>query len=108
MTELTVESLSTEELFQYFVLILDELRSRKIIRTSNNPIADYAEWLVANKLNLKLAINSQPGFDAVGDDGIRYQVKCRRLTTQNKSKQLSVIRNLEANKFDYLIGGLFH
>jgi len=31
---------------------MDELKERKVIRTFNNPVADYAEWLVALKQDL--------------------------------------------------------
>jgi hypothetical protein len=34
------------------------LRARSEIRTQNNPVADYAEWLVSKKLGLELT-----GFD---------------------------------------------
>ena len=33
--------------------ILDELKRRKVVRTKNNPIGGYAEWLVSKKFKLK-------------------------------------------------------
>jgi hypothetical protein len=103
-----LESLTTQELLQYYALILSELRERKIVRTSNSPVGDYAEWLVAKQLGLNLVANSTSGYDAINSDGIKYQIKCRRLTQDNQSRQLSAIRNLNNNDFDYLIAVLFN
>jgi len=87
---------------------LDELKERKVVRTRNNPVADYAEWLVTQRLGLSLERNSKRGHDATDQSGKRYQVKSRRLDKTNGSKQLSVIRNLDASEFDYLVGVLFN
>ncbi len=103
-----LESLSTPELLQRYSQILDELRARKVIRTSNSPIGDYAEWLVANQLGLTLVTNATRGYDAVDALGVKFQIKGRRLTAHNQSRQLSAIRNLESRDFDYLIAVLFN
>ncbi len=87
--------------------IIETLRDKKIVRTGNNIIADYAEYLVSTKMNLKLAPNSTPGYDALDNLGVRYQIKARRITTHNPSRQLGVLRNLKKNSFDYLIGVIF-
>ena len=100
--------LTVLELLRCFADILDELRERKVVRTRNNPVADYAEWLVAQKLGLMLERNSKRGYDAIDQNGKRYQIKSRRLDPTNESTQLSVIRNLEAGDFDYLVGVLFN
>ena len=50
---------------------------------------------------------SSAGFDATDDQGNRYQIKARRLTPHNRSRQLSAIRKLESDPFDYLAGVLF-
>ncbi|MCB0987995.1 MAG: hypothetical protein H6519_04535 [Microthrixaceae bacterium] len=47
------------------------------------------------------------GYDAVDAAGCRYQIKARRLTPQNKSRQLGVVRKLEQTEFDYLIAAIF-
>lgn len=78
------------------------------MRTRNNPVADYAEWLVAQQLGLLLERNSNRGYDATDQDGKRYQIKSRRLDPTNESRQLSVIRNLDSAQFNYLIGILFN
>jgi len=97
----------TFELLGYFADILEELKQREVIRTRNNPVADYAEWLVTQSLGLSLAANSRAGYDAINAREERFQIKSRRFDPSNKSRQLSVIRNLEAKEFDYLIGILF-
>lgn len=78
------------------------LKERGIIRSANNPVADYTETLVANALGLSLEVQSQAGFDATDASGRRYQIKGRRLTAHNTSPQLSAIRNLDKNPFDLL------
>src|SRR5208283_2306292 len=51
---------------------------------------------------------SAAGFDAVCPRGLRYQIKGRRLTPENPSRQLSFIRKLPEHQFDFLAGILFH
>jgi hypothetical protein len=103
-----LESLSTPELLHHYSRILAELRARKVIRTSNSPIGDYTEWLVANQLGLTLVTNSTSGHDAVDRLGVKFQIKGRRFTSHNRSRQLSAIRNLESHDFDYLIAVIFN
>ena len=81
---------------------MTELRDRGIVRSSNNPVADYTETLVSRALGLSLESQSQAGYDARGADGTRYQIKGRRLTAHNKSTQLSALRNLAQRPFDVL------
>ena len=102
------QSLTTPELLQQYALILAELRAREIIRTANSPVGDYGEWLVANQLGLTLEPNSKSGYDAKDSFEVKYQIKSRRLTNLNQQIQLSVIRNLANNDFDYLIVVLFN
>jgi hypothetical protein len=97
------ESLTVLELLQSYYEILDELRARNIVRTSNSPIGDYAEWLVAKQLGLSLVTNSTSCYDAIDSEGVRYQIKGRRIAGKNRSRQLSAIRNLINHDFDYLI-----
>jgi hypothetical protein len=96
-----------QELLLQFAQILDELKRRKVIRTRNNPVADYAEWLTAKALGLTLEKNSQSGFDGKDKSGVRFQIKSRRLDLTNQSHQLSIIRNLHKREFDYLVGIIF-
>lgn len=104
---LSAESAPT--LLALYSAIVEELHGRGLVRSTNNPVGDYAEYLTARAFGLSLAGNSSIGYDAVSDDGIRYQVKSRRLTPRNSSRQLSAIRGLEpeSDPFDLLVGILF-
>jgi len=99
--------LSIKALLIQFAKTLDELKRRGVVRTRNNPVADYAEWLTVDALGLTLERNSKSGFDAKNNKGKKFQIKGRRLDKSNQSRQLSVIRNLDEKEFDYLIGIIF-
>ena len=99
---------SNRELLKIYTELMTELRSRRIVRTSNGPGADVAEGLVAKALSLTLNSSSTAGYDGIDPDGRRIEVKCRRLTRHNSSRQLSAIRNLESAHFDFLAGVLFN
>jgi hypothetical protein len=86
----------------------DELRTRGITRSANNPTGDLAEYLFCKALSWKQAGNSHANVDAVGSDGTRYQIKGRRITRYNNSRQLSAIRDLGGGHFDFLAGVLFN
>jgi hypothetical protein len=98
---------STQTLLMLYSEILRALRRRNLIRSTNNPIADIAETLVAVALKLELTSGSTAGHDAKDLNGIRYEIKGRRITKENKSRQLSFIRGLDKNHFDFLVGVLF-
>ena len=100
-------ALTITELLATHSAVLDELHRRNVIRSKNNPTGDYAEWLVSTKLDLTLEKKSAKGFDATDPHGARYQIKGRRTTHDNKSTQLGVIRDLEENDFDFLVGVIF-
>jgi hypothetical protein len=87
--------------------VSDELRARGITRTSNNPTGDLAEYLFCKAFPWTQADNSKANIDAVGPDGTRYQIKGRRITRFNKSRQMSAIRDLNGAHFDMLAGVLF-
>jgi hypothetical protein len=92
------------QLLSDYASILDELRDRKIIRSSNNPLSDYAELLFCNAYGWTREGNSASGHDATDASGVRYQIKARRITPHNRSRQLSAIRNLDKGPFDVLAG----
>lgn len=98
---------SIPDLLRLYTEVLDELRLRGVTRSANNPAADYTEHLVSTKLGLTLAGYSESGFDAVDAHGDRYQIKGRRLTPQNKSTELSAIRNLPNRPFDFLVAVVY-
>jgi len=86
---------------------MEELRFREIVRTSNNPVGDYAELLFSRAFGWMLEGSSAAGYDAKDQNGIRYQIKARRLTRHNGSRQLSFLRGLPDRKFDFLAAVLF-
>jgi hypothetical protein len=88
-------------------LIADELRERGILRSSNNPTADLAEYLFCRAFGWTQAGNFHPSADATCSEGRLYQIKARRITPQNASRQLSALRGLSAGGFDFLAGVLF-
>lgn len=99
--------LTISELLQAHGAVLDELKRRGVVRSKNNPTGDYAEWLAATRLGLKLETNSAKGFDATDPQGLRYQIKGRRVTPDNPSTQLGVIRSLREKDFDFLLAVIF-
>jgi hypothetical protein len=103
-----LSKLTIAELLATHSAVLDELRHRNVIRSKNNPTGDYAEWLVSTKLGLTLEANSVKGFDATDSQGLRYQIKGRRVTPENQSTQLGVIRNLDGKDFDFLVAVIFN
>jgi hypothetical protein len=98
----------TKVLLQNYGLILEELRRRGVIRSSNAPLGDYAEFLFSKAFDWQLQSNSKAGYDATAKNGDKFQIKSRRLTRHNKSRQLSFIRRLPEKHFDYLAGILFN
>lgn len=105
-----LKEMNGRELLELYAELMDEMRHRKLIRSNNNPVSDYAEKLVTEKMTLKLCSKSTKGFDA--EDArtkTRFQIKGRRITQHNKSRQLGVIRYLLEDKyFDYLIAVVFN
>ncbi|MCH7500124.1 MAG: hypothetical protein IH886_08955 [Nitrospinae bacterium] len=107
MSQVNLKRRSVLGLMQMHADILEELKRRRVIRSKNNPVGDYTEWLVSKKLGLKLASNSTTGFDGMDSKKVRYQIKGRRITPNNKSRQLSTIRNMSKKPFDFLIGVIY-
>ena len=103
-----LRNLTEKELLQHQAEILNELTQRGVIRTQNNPLGDYTEWLVANALGLELQPNARAGYDGLREDGARFQIKGRRITPANRSRQLSTIRNFEEGNFEYLAAVVYN
>ena len=53
-------------LMNQYAAVLITLNERGVIRTYNSPVGDFAEWLVSQKLGLRLEKNSARGLDATG------------------------------------------
>jgi len=103
-----LSDLTPAQLLALHAKLGDELRSRGITRSSNNPTGDLAEYLFCRAFGWTQAGNSYANVDAVASDGTRFQIKGRRLTRHNKSRQLSAIRDLHGGHFDFLAGVLFN
>lgn len=103
-----LDQLSNEELMQTYSQILDELNQRKVVRTYNSPVGDYAEWLVCNQLNYEMQRNSTKGYDALDKaTNQRIQIKSRWVRGKLNQIQLSPIRERDLSDFDQLIIVLF-
>lgn len=96
-----------KELLRLQASITDELKDRKVVRTKNNPLGDYTEWLVGKALDLELQANSKAGYDGIDKNGVRVQIKGRRITPDNKSRQLSAIRKYDEKDFDELAAVIY-
>lgn len=95
------------QLLKVYADVLDELRRRGTLRSSNNPVADYAEGLCVRAFGWTLVTKSTKGHDALDSKGQRIEIKARRITIHNPSRQLSAIRGLEGRHFAQMAGILF-
>lgn len=99
--------LSPAALLALHAQVADELRARGITRSANGPTGDLAEYLFCEAFGWTKSSNSEANIDVIGPDGTRYQIKGRRITRHNKSRQLSAIRDLGGAHFDFLAGVSF-
>jgi hypothetical protein len=104
---MNLKTMGIKELLKLQAWITDELKVRDVVRTKNNPLGDYTEWLVGNALGLQLQMNSKVGYDGITGNGVRVQIKGRRITPGNKSRQLSAIRKYDEKDFDDLAAVIF-
>jgi hypothetical protein len=102
-----IRNCTVSELLALHAAALDELRERNIVRSANGPGGDYAELLFSRAFGWKRLENSTAGYDAVDWSGRRYQIKSRRLSQETGSRQLSALRRLPEQNFDYLAAVLF-
>jgi hypothetical protein len=108
MATFNPDDLTDRELLVLYGRVLDTSRSRGTTRSANNPVADYAEGLCARALILTLAAKATTGYDGTDPSGKKIEIKARRLTEENGSRQLSAIRGIGDQRFDYLAGVLFN
>ena len=104
MCDLT--QLPPAELLKLYAGIGTELRRRGIARTENIT-GEVAEFLFCLAFGWTPVVNSKAHIDALGKDGTRYQVKARRITPANPSRELGAIRDIAGQHFDFLAGLLF-
>jgi hypothetical protein len=102
-----LKDLSAAELLELHARLGEELRARGIVRTGNSPVGDLAEALFCRAFGWRQAGNSHRSIDAIADDGSRIQIKGRRITRHNASRQLSAIRDFGGAHFDVLAAVLF-
>ena len=94
-------------LFAQFVEIAQQLPKLGVLRTSNNPAGDYAEWLAEWVLGGTRQNSSARGFDIEGKDKKRYEVKAIRRNAKGRAVQFSALRGLDERTFDSFIGVVF-
>jgi hypothetical protein len=104
---MVIDKLSVAELLLLHSQIGEELRTRGVVRSANNPTGDLAEHLFCKAFAWTQAPNSERGFDATSSDGTRFQIKGRRIHRRNRSRQMSAIRDIAGDNFDVLAGVLF-
>lgn len=103
-----LKRLAPGELLKLHADISEELRDRGVVRTSNNPTGDLAEYLFCRAFGWTQAGNSHPDADATAADGeTLYQIKGRRWTRHNKSRQLGALRGLPDGGFHFLAAVVF-
>jgi len=99
---------TVSEVLALYAAALDELRERGIVRSANGPGGDYAELLCVRAFGWSRTANSVASYDAIDRANRKYQVKSRRIVTPKTSRQLSALRNLSQESFDFLAGVLFN
>jgi len=102
------KNMNEQSLLNLYSDLMEELRQRQLIRSSNNPVADYAEKVAVECMGLSRVGKEERGYDAIDSGNRRYQIKGRRITKHNSSRQLGVIRNLDEKLFDYLVAVIFN
>ncbi|MGX5695557.1 DUF6998 domain-containing protein [Agromyces soli] len=87
---------SAAELLRSYAEVLAELRERRIVRTSNAPLGDYAEYLAQRSYGGELAANSAKSYDLLDRSGRRIQVKARTVEPATRpSAVFSVFRSFD-------------
>ncbi len=102
-----IDTLTVRELLKLHSSVLEALRTRGTLRSGNNPVADYAEGLCVRAFGWQLVTKSTKGHDAIDSAGQRIEIKARRITPQNASRQMSAIRGIQDQHFALLAGVLF-
>jgi len=103
-----IKTLSELDLIHLQTQAMDELAARNIVQNPAQPVGDYAIHLACKAFDLKREPTSTSGYDASDDEGLRYQIKFRRLASVADTRQLNAVKGLEQRKFDFLIGVLFN
>jgi len=107
MDEFPLANATPAELLRLHAAIGEQLRERGIVRSANNPVGDLAEYLFCQAFGWAQAANSAKSADAACSKGKLYQIKGRRTTRHNGSRQLGALRGLSDGGFDFLAGVIF-
>jgi hypothetical protein len=97
---------SVRELLALFANVISELKTRRVLLRNDQPVGDYAAFLVASARCGAAQKNSNSGFDVLMPDGSKWEVKSRRLT-DNRSKELGDLGPIDSWKFDTLAAVVF-
>lgn len=100
--------MSDDDVARAWAKSMRELRVRQLTRTSNTPVGDYAERICCERFGLRRSGFSEKSIDAIDDAGRRYQIKGRRLTPENPSRQLGAVRDIQSDPFDLLLAVFFN
>lgn len=103
-----VKTLSAFQMMQLQTQLQDELAARKIVLNPSQPVGDYAIHLACTAFDLRREPPATSGYDASNSENLRYQIKYRRLSGPQDTRQLNAIKGVEQRKFDFLIGVLFN
>lgn len=91
-----------KKLLNKYTHINEKLKKARVVRTGR-VVADYGEYVVSRKLNLKLVGTSvNRGYDAVDTGGKKYEVKTRKATAWNKPT-LFPVSPIQLSTIDFLI-----
>ena len=93
-----LESLSVFELLRAHRWTLRRLIALKVIRSFNQPQGDWAEMLVKEAYNGKLAEASNAGYDVIDERGSLLQVKTRVFEEDITSLMISDFRSFNFHK----------
>jgi len=104
MNAIALAETSVRDLLKQRAIIDAELRRRKILRSSNNPIADIAEELVAQHYNGRRAIATQAGWDVKTPAGEKLQVKAMR----NAGYQRTSLSAIRSQDYDAVVVVIFN
>lgn len=101
-TDFNQQHALAQDFIQCYLAARQGLKKLGILRSERNLQGDYAEWLVAQRLELRLAPTTiQKAIDATDKQGRTYQIKSRmvRSLTASTSFDFSTL----TTKFDWLV-----
>lgn len=90
-----LDDLSTRGLLELYGGILDQLKSRGVVRSRNAPAGDLAETLAVIAYEGSLAPVSMKSWDVLAGDGRRIQVKCRVRSVARRGGVFSPFRSTD-------------